>query len=75
MKRKEKTVHIYNWIRQEMEAAEQCGISVEVDGVRYTSRDNGELLRVLEDAPYMKEYLDDERGKIIQINFNPIKEK
>ncbi len=72
-KRKNTTIRVCEWIKDEMEIAEFYGIPVNIGGVEYTSEDHSELLEVLEDVPYMKEYLDDGRGNITQINFNPVK--
>ena len=38
----------------------------------YSSDDSQELYQVLEDAAYMEDYLSDEEGHIIQINFDKI---
>ena len=64
----------YEWIVSELILAEEEGIVVQVDGICYNNYNKAELLMVVEDLPYMKEYLDNERGKIIQINFNKVKE-
>lgn len=63
---------IFNWISSEIDMAEQYGIPVNVDGIRYLACENEKLFRVLEDATYMKEYLGDPSGKIIQINFDKV---
>lgn len=63
---------IYEWISDEIDMAEKYGIPVRVEGVQYSSQENEELYRVLEDAVYMKEYLGDESGRITQINFDKV---
>ncbi len=63
---------MYEWIRSEICEAEKKGIHVNVCGVRYSSDDSQELYKVLEDAVYMEDYLCDEEGRIIQINFDKI---
>ena len=63
---------IYEWIRGEIKEAEKYGIVVNVEGVSYSSDETRDLFCVLEDAVYMKEYLGDEEGRIIQINFDRI---
>ncbi len=63
---------MYNWIRGEIRKAEKKGIHVNVCGVRYSSDDTGKLYQVLEDAVYMEDYLCDEEGRIVQINFDKI---
>ena len=73
MKKSSKTKEsIYHWISDEIRNAEKYGISVNVGGVNYTSDNDNELLLVLEDAIYMKEYLSDDSGKIVQINFDKV---
>lgn len=63
---------IYEWIMGEIREAEKYGILVNVEGVNYSSDETVELFHVLEDAVYMKEYLGDSEGRIIQINFDKI---
>ncbi len=63
---------IYEWIVSEIKEAEKYGIAVNVEGVNYSSDETKELFYVLEDAVYMKEYLGDSEGRIIQINFDKI---
>lgn len=63
---------IYEWISGEIKEAEKYGIVVNVEGVSYSSDETKDLFYVLEDAVYMKEYLGDEEGRIIQINFDKI---
>lgn len=63
---------IYEWIISEIKEAEKYGILVNVEGVNYSSEETAELFHVLEDAVYMKEYLGDSEGRIIQINFDKI---
>lgn len=62
----------YEWISDEIEYAEKNGIIVSVCGKYYSSRNRDELMYVLEDGIYMKDYISDSEGKIIQINFNKI---
>ena len=64
--------YIYEWIAGEIEMAEKYGIPVNVEGIRYSTEEGGELLQVLENAVYMKEYLGDDSGRITQINFNKV---
>lgn len=63
---------MYEWIISEICEAEKNGIQVNVCGIRYSSDDSQELYQVLEDAAYMEDYLSDEEGHIIQINFDKI---
>ncbi len=62
----------YEWIADEIEYAEKNGIMVSVCGKYYSSYNRDDLLYVLEEGIYMKDYLSDSEGKIIQINFNKI---
>lgn len=53
--------------------AEQNRILVNVNGIRYSNNEFEELYEVIEDGIYMKEYLGDNSGKIIQINFDKVR--
>ena len=66
---------IFEWIRDEIQIAYQFGISVQVDGVYYAPKDFRDLYHVVEDANYMKDFIDDGKGKIVQINFDKVKLK
>ncbi len=64
--------YVYEWISSEIDMAERYGIPVCVEGIHYSSKENDELYKVLEDGVYMKEYLGDESGRITRINFNKV---
>ena len=62
----------YEWISGEIEYAERNGIMVSVCGKYYSSQNKNELMYVLEEGIYMKDYISNSEGKIVQINFNKI---
>lgn len=63
---------MYSWILSEMREAEEVGLACSVDGRPYTSKDARELLMVMEDSYYMKSYVENDAGKIVQIDFDHI---
>ena len=63
---------MYSWILSEMREAEKAGLSFSVDGKFYTSGEAQELHRVMEDSYYMKSYVEDDSGKIVQVDFDHI---
>lgn len=65
---------MYAWLMNEISRAEQKGVSVRVDGKHYSSDDAEHLYLVMEDGYYMKSYIGDEQGHIIQIDFDHIAE-
>ena len=60
---------MYSWLLAEMEQAQFAGLGFHVDGRAYTMENAEELYRVMENAYYMKSYVEDGNGKIIQIDF------
>lgn len=58
---------------EEIKAAKSRGIPVSVDGILYEAYQPEELALVLEEAEYMKDYIGDDNGKIIQISYDKIK--
>ena len=63
---------MYSWLVSEIRDAEASGINIEVDGVRYSLKDTDKLRNVMENHYYMKSYIGDDNGKIVQINFEQI---
>lgn len=63
---------MYSWILSEMREAEKAGLSFSVDGKFYTTDEAQELHMVMEDSYYMKSYVEDDSGKIVQIDFDHI---
>jgi hypothetical protein len=60
---------MYSWLLSEMEEAECAGLGFSVDGQSYTMGEAGQLYQVMENAYYMKSYVEDDRGRITQIDF------
>ncbi len=60
---------MYSWLLDELEQAESVGVDFHVDGNVYTTADAERLYQVMENAYYMKSYIGDSDGKIIQIDF------
>lgn len=63
---------MFNWLFSEICEAQVTGVPVAVDGRVYSVQEREELQKVMEQGYYMKSYVDDERGKIVQINFDHI---
>ena len=63
---------MYDWLLKEISSAQAMGISVAVDGKIYSLSDAQELQGVMENSYYMKSYIGDNSGKIVQINFDHI---
>ncbi len=59
------------WIHKEIENALHRGIRVTIGGKSYAGQE-GEFSVVAEDGCYMTDYISDESGKIVQINFEQI---
>lgn len=59
-------------ILEEILEAKRRGISVSINGVVPAWNQPEELLMTLEEATYMKDYIGDDRGKIVQIRFDRI---
>lgn len=57
---------------EEIKAAQQIGIKVSVNGVCYSSCQEAELSMVLESGEYMCDYIGDDCGRIIQMNYDKI---
>lgn len=64
---------IRQWILEEIHIANNQGIPVQVEGVYYNNCNIQELPYLQEEESYMKDYLEDERGKIKEIAFDKIK--
>jgi hypothetical protein len=60
-------------ILEEIKEAKRRGISISVNGIPYQWNQKEELLIVLEEATYMKDYIGDESGKIVQIRYDRIR--
>lgn len=62
----------YEWLLEEFLDAQSLGVPVAVDGEQYSLDDVSKLRGVMEDHYYMKSYVTDRSGKIIQIDFDHI---
>lgn len=63
---------MYSWLLSEISAAQSTGVPVAVDGKIYSPHEADKLREVMENHYYMKSYIGDESGKIIQIDFDHI---
>lgn len=63
---------MYSWILSELKQAESAGLAFYVDGHSYTSEESEQLHMVMEESYYMKSYIEDDAGKIVQIDFEHI---
>lgn len=63
---------MYAWLLEEILNAQSMGVSVVVDGESYSVEDVARLRGVMEDHYYMKSYVSDRSGKIVQIDFDQI---
>jgi hypothetical protein len=60
---------MYSWLLAEMEEAEYAGVGFSVDGNSYTLGEAQKLYQMMENAYYMKSYVEDGSGRITQIDF------
>lgn len=63
---------MYSWLLSEMRAAEEAGMAFTVDGKPYSTGEAEELYQVMEEGYYMKSYVDDDAGRIVQVGFDHI---
>lgn len=63
---------MYSWILSELHQAESAGLAFYVDGEAYTSEESERLHMMMEDSYYMKSYVENDSGKIVQIDFEHI---
>ncbi|MEG1458922.1 MAG: hypothetical protein RR056_02555 [Acetivibrio sp.] len=62
-----------NWVLEEMQSALEKGILVQVDGRYYNGYNSGRFPVLEEEETYMEDYLEDDKGKIIEIIFDRVK--
>lgn len=62
-----------NWITEEIELANRQGIPASVNGIPYDGTEETSLPLLLEQGSYMEDFVNDERGNIIQINFDRVR--
>lgn len=58
------------WILAEASRWSLCGVEVKIDGVFYTGKNSEIIEHVREDNYYMEDYISDDHGKIVQVEFN-----
>lgn len=63
---------MYEWLVEEIMNAQSIGVSVSVDGKPYSVENVQKLRGVMEDHYYMKSYVSDQSGKIVEIDFDKI---
>ena len=64
-----------SWLRDELKRAKEIGLTVHIDDKICHYQTPEEFYYVLEEAPYMLDYLSDENGKITGICFNRVKDE
>lgn len=62
-----------NWIAEEIELAHRQGIPASINGVLYGSEADTSIPVMLEQGTYMEDFVNDECGNIVQINFDRIR--
>lgn len=63
-----------NWIFAEVNQAKRNGLFVMIDGIYCNSPEEvGSMLLIREEESYMKDYMGDDKGKIIGIAFDKVK--
>lgn len=70
-RKNEKSMEGTEWVREEMQNALHRGIRVSIGGKYYVKEDEN-LSVIAENGCYMADYISDENGKIVQINFEQI---
>lgn len=61
-----------DWVICEIEEAKKRGLKVAVNGVNYSDIPKEKMKLFLEESPYMMDFIGDENGRIVAINFNKI---
>ncbi len=65
-----------NWVIEKIREASDHGLQVVVNGVSYQQFPKEELMIFLEKTPYMMmDYEGDECGRIVTVNFNPVRSR
>lgn len=63
-----------SWVFSEINQAKMAGLSVMIDGIYCNSlEDVDHILLIREEESYMKDYMGDDKGKIIGIAFDKVK--
>lgn len=58
------------WILAEASKWTLCGVEVKIDGQFYSGKTSEIVEHVREDNYYMEDYVSDDNGKIVQVEFN-----
>lgn len=62
-----------NWITEEMELASKQGIPASINGICYNSWEGSSIPILLEQGFYMEDFINDDYGNIVQVNFDRIR--
>lgn len=63
-----------NWVYREVSQAKNKGLLVMIDGICCESLEEADhMLLIREEESYMKDYMGDDKGKIIGIAFDRVK--
>ena len=58
------------WILAEASKWSLYGVEVKIDGMFYTGESSEVIDHVREDNYYMEDYVSDDKGKMVQVEFN-----
>ena len=64
-----------SWLRDELKRAKEMGLTVQIDDKICEYQNTEEFFYVLEEEPYMLDYLSDDNVKIIGLCFNRLSEE
>ncbi len=64
-----------SWITERIKNAKEKGIAVFVDGVSYDQIPKDKIPFVFEEDFYMMDFMGDENGHIVEMNFNKVRYK
>ncbi|MBQ0000528.1 MAG: hypothetical protein KBT01_03185 [Clostridiales bacterium] len=60
-------------LKEELEAYRECGIALYLDGCPSDPRSIAKACMIAEDGGYMRDYTEDERGRIAMVSFDFIR--
>lgn len=70
MTQKRERIEQTAWILAEASKWSFYGVEVKIDGMFYTGESSEVIDHVREDNYYMEDYVSDDKGKIVQVEFN-----